>query len=128
MRICSTTVRSANLKKVFEVRTDDNNNPTAMTVVIAHQGGLEYGTDYEQGTSFTEEGATYYTAKLLGDPIALTSEVISKIGFYTQEGSQRWVSRGRETFLRVDPSGVRILEKIIRNCTRIRRAATDLRG
>jgi hypothetical protein len=74
-----------------ESRTDANNNPMAMTVTVAHQAGLVYGTDYEQGESFVSDGATYYTARLLGDPVALTARAIDVIGFYTQVGEQRWV-------------------------------------
>lgn len=75
-------------------RTDRNNNPTAFTIDIANQAGLILGQDYEVGEPFTSYGVTYYTAKLLGDPLALTRQVISKVGFYTQSGSQRWIYIG----------------------------------
>jgi hypothetical protein len=73
------------------MRTDDNNNPAAFTCNIAHQGGLKYGTEYEQGAPFEAGGVTYYTAKLIGDPIALTIKVIDAIGYYTQAGGTRWI-------------------------------------
>lgn len=83
------------------MRTDDHNNPTAFTTDVAKLGGLVLGTDYEVGAPFTVRGSgglgspgdrvdTFYTAKLLGDPIALTIQLINKIGFYTQHGSPRW--------------------------------------
>ena len=72
-------------------RTDRNNNPTAFTTMIAMEGGLISGTDYEAGESFDSDGTTYYTAKLLGDPVALTIKVIDKIGFRTAQNKGRWV-------------------------------------
>jgi hypothetical protein len=81
-------------------RTDENNNPTAMTVDVAAAGGLVEGVDYVQGTPFEVEQRngsklTLYTAKLLGDPVAITIRCIDKCGFYTGDGPvpgslQRW--------------------------------------
>lgn len=71
-------------------RTDRNNNPTAFTTDIATQGGLAFTTDYIEGDSFTVGIETYYTAKLLGDPLQLTIKVIDRIGFYNNIGSMRW--------------------------------------
>lgn len=86
-------------------RTDRNLNPTAFTVDIAHQGGLIQNTDYVQGDSFTVNNPmdpsapmTYYKAKLLGDPVALTIKVISNIDFYSRSGAQRWVYIGMPAF------------------------------
>ena len=76
------------------MRTDANNNPTAFTTDIAKSAGLVYGTDYVQGDPFTAGLITYFTAKLLGDPIAITIKVIDKIGFYTQPPHQRWTYIG----------------------------------
>lgn len=77
------------------MRTDENNNPTAFTCNIAFEGGLRFGIDYDQGAPFevTAAGktATFYTAKILGDPIELTIQVIDKIGFRTKWGSSRWI-------------------------------------
>lgn len=73
------------------MRTDDNNNPTAFTTAIAEQAGLELGTEYETGTVFLAAGIGYHTAKLIGDPIALTIKVIDKIGFKNLQGRPRWV-------------------------------------
>jgi hypothetical protein len=75
------------------MRTDEHNNPTAFTTDIAKQGGLVLGTDYAQGAPFQDGAVTRYTAKLLGDPIALTIQVINRIGFYTSHGSPRWSYR-----------------------------------
>jgi hypothetical protein len=76
-------------------RTDENSNPCAFTTDIAHQGGLIQNTDYVQGTPFEvnalPESYTLYTAKLLGDPVALSIRVIDNIGYYTRAGAQRWV-------------------------------------
>jgi hypothetical protein len=73
------------------MRTDENNNPTAMTVDIANEGGLQRGPDYNIGTPFTVGDKTYYTAMIvLGDPVPRTIQVINKIGFYTSWGGQRW--------------------------------------
>lgn len=62
-------------------RTDRNNNPTAFTTDIAKEGGLVFGQDFTQGESFGAGGGQLFTAKLIGDPIALTVRVIDKIGF-----------------------------------------------
>jgi len=72
------------------MRTDDNNNPAAIITQLAAQGGLIEGVDYVQGTPFEAGGVTYYTAKLLGDPIALTIKVIDKVHYKTASGAPRW--------------------------------------
>lgn len=72
------------------MRTDDNNNPAAFTTAIAAEAGLELGTDYAVGTPFQANGQTYYTARLLGDPVALTIKVIDAIGYRTRYGTPRW--------------------------------------
>lgn len=73
-------------------RTDTHNNPAAFTTQIAQQAGLIEGTDYTIGDSFmpTGTGNKLYTARLLGDPIALTIRVIDAISYYTNLGYQRW--------------------------------------
>jgi hypothetical protein len=73
------------------VRTDKNNNPTAFTTDIAKEAGLNYPIEYVTGDPFTINGHTYYTAKLIGDPIAITIKVIDKVGFYTIVPYQRWI-------------------------------------
>lgn len=73
-------------------RTDRNNNPTAFTTELAREGGLILGIDYEIGEPFTISGVVYYTAKLLGDPLAVTIKLIDKVGFYTKKaGYTRWL-------------------------------------
>lgn len=76
----------------LKMRTDSHRNPTAFTVDIAHQGGLIEGKDFSIGDSFRTgpNDLLQYTARLLGDPIALTIQVIDKIGFYTHTGAKRW--------------------------------------
>lgn len=86
------------------MRTDDHNNPTAFTTDLAKEAGLIEGADYEQGDPFTvtvsdRETATLYTAKLLGDPIAVTIKVIMAVGFYTRGGQQRWSYIGIPKFV-----------------------------
>lgn len=71
-------------------RADANNNPAAFTTAIASEAGLVFSTDYVQGDPFTVGGATYYTAKLLGDPVAITIRVIDAIGYKTKAGVERW--------------------------------------
>jgi hypothetical protein len=78
-------------------RTDENNNPTAFDTALAAEAGLVQHVDYEQGTQFPD-GAQLWTAKLLGDPIAITIRVLDKVGFYVGNGpdptlpnnGQRW--------------------------------------
>lgn len=71
------------------MRTDRHNNPAAFTVDIARQAGLVEGVDYVRGDAFPDN-PNLFTAKLLGNPIETTMRVISKIGFMTQSGQNRW--------------------------------------
>lgn len=75
-------------------RTDKHNNPAAFTTDIARQAGLAPGVDYERGDSFVVGPATYYTAKLLKNPVETTTRVIDAIGFYAKSGGQRWAYIG----------------------------------
>jgi len=90
------------------MRTDRNNNPTAMTTDVAKNGGVE-GVDYVQGDPFTSNGKTYYTAKLLGDPIDTTVKAIDTMGFYTGSGNQRWThtAMDKATWDKLDTTGKR---------------------
>lgn len=72
------------------MRTDENNNPAAFTTDIAKQAGLIEGTDYVPGTPFPAP-SQLTTAKLLGDPVAITIRVIDAIGYVTRGGGERWV-------------------------------------
>jgi len=72
------------------MRTDDHNNPTAMTTAVALLGGLILGTDFEIGEPFDVAGFEFHTARLIGNPLNLTIKVIDKIGFITKGGSPRW--------------------------------------
>jgi len=71
------------------MRTDRHNNPTAFTTEIAKQGGLVEGIDYEKGDAFPEN-ENLFTARLLGNPIDTTIKLIDNIGFFTEDGRQRW--------------------------------------
>lgn len=57
---------------------------------MADQAGLEPSRDYLDGDSFMSGGQRYFTAKLLGDPIALTIRVIDALGYRTRSGIPRW--------------------------------------
>ena len=71
-------------------RADRNRNPAAITTDVAKDGGLVEGVDYQTGDPFTVGTRTYWTAHLLGDPVALTIRVIDKAGFQTHSGGPRW--------------------------------------
>lgn len=68
---------------VWTMRSERNNNPTAMITAYAKQlWGIEW-VDYVQWDSFTSVDEnwvehTYYTAKLLGDPIDTTIRLIDR--------------------------------------------------
>lgn len=78
------------------MRTDRNNNPTAMTTDVAKSLGLVEGIDYIQGDPFQSGNGTLYTAKFIGDPVQTTIKGLDnaartgKGAFYTQSGQQRW--------------------------------------
>lgn len=71
------------------MRTDSHKNPTAFTTDMAHQAGLVLGVDYEVGDAFPGN-PVLKTARLLGDPIAITVKVINAVGFHTKTGLNRW--------------------------------------
>jgi len=81
-------------------RADRNRNPTAFSSDVAAQAGLQLGRDYVHGDVFPNATALW-TAKLLGDPIQLTINVIDKIGFVTRLGigNPRWVYINLPKFL-----------------------------
>ena len=68
---------------LWTMRTERNNNPTAMITAYAKQlWGVEW-VDYEIWDSFTSTDEnwvthTYYTAKLIGDPIDKTIELLDR--------------------------------------------------
>jgi hypothetical protein len=59
-------------------------------VDIARQAGLVLNREYVPGELFPSP-STLVTAKLLGDPIALTIKAIDSIGYYTKSGGLRWI-------------------------------------
>lgn len=77
------------------MRTDRNNNPTAMTTDVARSLGLIEGVDYVQGDKFPGD-SKLYTAKLLGNPVETTIKALDtaaqagKGAFLTQSGKPRW--------------------------------------
>lgn len=76
------------------MRTDRNNNPTAMTTDVAKTLGLVEWVDYVQWDVFPNN-PNLYSAKLIGDPIQQTIKWLDtaiangKKAFYTQWGQQR---------------------------------------
>lgn len=78
------------------MRTERNNNPTAMTTDVAKSLGLVEWVDYVKWDPFVSWSGTLYTAKLLWDPIETTIKAFDKAvskwinAFYTQWGKQRW--------------------------------------
>lgn len=71
------------------MRTDENNNPAAFTVDLAAQAGLRPGVDYVAGTPFPTP-SRLVTARILGDPVAITIRLLDAVGYYTHGGGQRW--------------------------------------
>ena len=62
-----------------KMRTERNNNPTAMTTDYAKMLWWELGVDYEIWDSFiSASGKTLYTAKLIGDPIETTIRLLDR--------------------------------------------------
>ncbi|MGH7484587.1 MAG: hypothetical protein ACREMY_03140 [bacterium] len=45
------------------------------------------------------KGGILYTARLIGDPVALTIRVIDKLGFLTVHGVHRWLSTAMPHFI-----------------------------
>lgn len=80
---------SSNVQTGTGARTDRHNNPTAFTTDIAKAAGLQLGVDYTVGDQFPNN-PSLKTAKLLGDPVATTINVIDKLGFQTSSGKPRW--------------------------------------
>lgn len=75
-----------------KMRTERNNNPTAMTTDVAKMLGWELGVDYEVWDAFvTASWQTLYTAKLIGDPIETTIRLID-----------RWIANGIDPFYRAN--------------------------
>ncbi len=75
-----------------KMRTERNNNPTAMTTDVAKMLGWELGVDYEIWDSFTTGSwTTLYTAKLIWDPVETTIRLID-----------RWIANGIDPFYRAN--------------------------
>lgn len=72
-------------------RTDSHNNPTAFTTDVAAEAHLTEGKDYTKGDPFKVDYSNgaftgqmiLYTARLIGDPIAITIRVIDHLSFMT---------------------------------------------
>lgn len=81
------------------MRTDRNNNPTAMTTDVAKTLWLVEWVDYVKWDVFPNN-SNLFSAKLIGDPIQQTIKALDtaianwKRAFYTQWGQQRWTHTG----------------------------------
>jgi hypothetical protein len=75
-------------------RTDTHNNPTAFTTDVAAEARIKLGVDYTVGEPFKiiTPVLILHTARLIGDPIALTIRVIDALSFMTTHGTpiSRW--------------------------------------
>lgn len=78
------------VRVIHMFRTDSHNNPAAFTTDVAAEAGLRLNVDYTRGDSFQTGNLTLYTARLIGDPIAMTIKVIDKLSFLTAKGNSRW--------------------------------------
>ena len=78
-----------------KMRTERNNNPTAMTTDVAKMLWGVLWVDYEIWDAFTTAGGSVlYTAKLIGDPIETTIRLID-----------RWIANGIDPFYRANWQG-----------------------
>lgn len=98
----------------MRARTDRHNNPIAFTTAVAKLAGLVEGKDYTRGDWFAgmPGAAGFFTARVLGDPIATCLRVIDAVGFYTKSGAQRWSYIGVPDFLwrvAIDSERVRVV-------------------
>jgi len=82
-------------------RTDRHNNPIAAVYGLFKQasssGSLDTreprlieGIHFEKGDPFRSGGRTFYTGRILADPIAVSIALIDRVGFYTGNNRQRW--------------------------------------
>lgn len=85
----------------WTMRTERNNNPTAMTTDVAKSLWWVEWVDYVQWDSFqTGDWRTLYTAKLIGDPIETTIKLLDNAAntwrwaFYTKWWAKRWTHTG----------------------------------
>lgn len=81
----------------WTMRTERNNNPTAMTTDVAKSLWWVEWVDYVKWDSFqTADWRTLYTAKLIGDPIETTIKLLDNAAntwrwaFYTKWWAKRW--------------------------------------
>ena len=74
----------------MKFRTDRHNNPAAIITDLAKLAGLRLGIDYSVGDPLPRPNEHLNTARLLGDPVTLTIQVIDKTGYKTHDGRPRW--------------------------------------
>src|SRR6266436_1789419 len=80
------------------MRTDKHRNPTAFDTDVAALA-LKPAVEYNQGDPFQIGNKTYYTASLIGNPIAVTIKLIDTIGFTTKRGNPRWTHTNIPKFI-----------------------------
>lgn len=75
-----------------KMRTERNNNPTAMTTDYAKMMWLELWVDYEIWDSFIGgDGRTYYTAKFIWDPIEMSIKAFDRWAANNVFANEWWV-------------------------------------
>ncbi|GHW02570.1 hypothetical protein AGMMS50249_3560 [candidate division SR1 bacterium] len=88
------TVKKHTESGTVKMRTERNNNPTAMTTDVAKTLGLVRGEDYVQGDVFPDN-PNLFTARLLGEPVQMTMKAFNTAAssgidiFYTKDGKAR---------------------------------------
>ena len=88
----STTSTSSSGTNSSYMRTERNNNPTAMTTDYAKMMWLELWVDYEIWDSFVWwDWRTYYTAKFLWDPIETAIKAFDRWAANNVFGNEGWV-------------------------------------
>lgn len=76
----------------WRMRTERNNNPTAMTTDYAKMMWLELWVDYEIWDSFIwEDWRTYYTAKFLWDPVETAIKAFDRWAANNVFANEWWV-------------------------------------
>ena len=86
----STTTTSSS--QAWRMRTERNNNPTAMTTDYAKMMWLELGVDYEIWDPFVwSDWRTYYTAKFLWDPVETAIKAFDRWAANNVFANEWWV-------------------------------------
>ena len=88
----STSSSSSSSSQDGRMRTERNNNPTAMTTDYAKMMWLELWVDYEIGDSFVwSDWKTYYTARFLWDPVETAIKAFDRWAANNVFANEWWV-------------------------------------